>query len=78
MNHSLSLIACLGIGIVIGVFLEKQYHIDLAFTAHGQREGNSAQKSSGGMYNKSGSYQDQSKSGKGKGLTEEARTGNVE
>lgn len=80
MNHSLSLFTALGVGIVLGILLEKQYNFDFTLnTGNSAGSGSKpATRSNGGLYNKSGSYQDQSKSGKKKGLTEESKTGNVE
>lgn len=83
MNNALWIIACIGIGIGIGIFLEKQYNFDFDLNSlrnsNGSKE--SETRSSGPkreMYSKSPDYQDQSKSGKDKGLTKESKTGNIE
>lgn len=91
MNHSFSIIAGVGIGIVIGIFLEKQFKFNIEFdignaakdAKENLKKGNSkkqskSKKSASTLYNKSGKYQDQSKAGKGKGLTKESKTGNIE
>ena len=78
MNHSFSLIASLGIGIVVGVLLEKQFNFDLSLITAGSSRDNVKSKRGGGLYGKDERYQDQSKSGKEKGLTKEGKTGNVE
>lgn len=78
MNHSFSLIASLGLGIVIGVLLEKQFSFDLSIGSSKSGGENVSGKRNGGLYDQSERYQDQSKAGKEKGLTKEAKTGNVE
>lgn len=80
MNNSFSLFVSLSIGVVIGVFLEKQYNFDLSALFRNAVDGNSnkGKSTGGGMYNKSERYQDQSKSDKSKGLTRESKTGNTD
>lgn len=81
MNRSLSIIASLGIGIVIGILLEKQFRFEIDFNIGNSIKGNAKDqsKSEGTLYNnKSGTYQDQPKSGKSKELTRKRKVRNTE
>lgn len=82
MNNTFSIITGMGIGIGIGILLEKQFNFNFDLNSLRNSDGlrkserNSEPKKE--IYSKSPDYQDQSKSGKDKGLTKESDTGNTD
>lgn len=79
MKKLITIVAGVSTGLFIGLLLS-QIHYESAQPSSNKRpkaksKGLSADTS---LYGKKGTYQDQSKSGKGSPLTEEAKTGNID
>lgn len=77
MNKLITIAAGVSAGLFIGLLLS-QMHYESAKASNEGRPKTKGLSADSTLYNKKGTYQDQSKSGKGSALTKESKTGNID